>query len=127
LVPPPPGITFTFTLEASAATASPGDTVEFVYCGQNTSDVPLEVLRVDDDRFGPLVLPTERTIVEPGGQICNTGVDLPVSVVVEAADEGTTIVANAFATVQAPDGQVFHAADSAEVRVLTPMPSTGSD
>ncbi|WP_276967876.1 LPXTG cell wall anchor domain-containing protein [Desertimonas flava] len=103
-----------------------GETIEYVYCGENTSDVPLEVIRVDDDRFGTLILPADRTVVEPGGEICNTELDLPVSLVVEAADEGTTIINRAIATVQTVDGRQFQLSDSAEVEVPAPMPPTGA-
>jgi LPXTG-motif cell wall-anchored protein len=103
-----------------------GETIEYLYCGQSTSDVPLEVIRVDDDRFGTLILPADQTVVEPGGVICNTELDLPVSLVVEATDEGTTTINHAVATVQTPDGQRFQLSDSAEVEVPTPIPPTGA-
>jgi len=101
--------------------------VTYSYCGENTSDVALEVLRVDDDRFGTLELPDDRTVVQPGETICNTDVDLPVSYVVEETDEGTTIVNHAFATVQTLDGEAFQATDAAEVEVPVPaIAATGA-
>ena len=65
LMPPPPGITFTFTNDPSVPVAEVGDTVEYSYCGENTSDVDLEVVRVVDDRFGMLEVPEEQTIFRP--------------------------------------------------------------
>ena len=55
--------------------------MEYSYCGENTSDVDLEVVEVVDDRFGVLRVPEERTIVSPGEMLCNTDLGLPVSYV----------------------------------------------
>ena len=49
------------------------------YCGQNTSDVPLEVVRLVDDRLGVVIeLPDVETVVAPGESLCNTDLGLPV-------------------------------------------------
>jgi hypothetical protein len=119
--------------------ADVGSTVQYRYCGENTSDVDLEVVRVVDDRLGVLEVPEESTIVSPGETLCNTDLGLPVSYVVEASDAGTTIVNNAVVTVRTTgvDAQAFQAADPAEVEVPTvaapttttvtePIPATGS-
>ena len=114
----PPEIAFTFTNEASVPVAAVGETVEYVYCGENQSDVALEVLRVVDDRLGVLELPDVETIVQPGQTFCNTDLGLDVIYEVQARDEGTTIVNNAVVTVR-PVGQAqaFQATDPAEVEV----------
>ena len=116
----PPDIAFTFTNEPSVETAAVGDTVEYSYCGENTSDVDLEVVRVVDDQYGVLEVPEAQTIVSPGETLCITDIGLPVSYVAVAGDAGTTIVNNAVVTVQTvgDDPQAFQAADPAEVEVL---------
>ena len=120
LLPPPPDITFTFTNDPSVPTAEVGDTVEYSYCGENTSDVDLEVVRVVDDRYGTLEVPEEETILSPGETLCNTDLGLPVTYVAGPADEGTTIVNNAVVTVRTVGAQpqAFQAADPAEVEIL---------
>ena len=71
--PEAPAATFTFTATPSVTTAELGDTIEYVYCGQNTGDVPLEVLRLVDDRLGVVIELTDRRDGgEPGGSLCNT-------------------------------------------------------
>jgi hypothetical protein len=137
LLPPPPGITFTFTNDPSVPTAEVGDTVEYSYCGENTSDVDLEVVRVVDDRYGTLEVPEEETILSPGETLCNTELGLPVTYVPRPADAGTTIVNNAVVTVRTVGAQpqAFQAADPAEVEILaagaqvapttTTLPRTG--
>src|SRR4029079_1760320 len=119
LIPPPPGITFTFTNDPSTPEASVGDTVDYSYCGTNTSDVELEVLRVDDSRFGILEVPDAATIVRPGETLCNSDLGLPVTYTVPPADSGTTIVNDAVVTVRpvGVDAQSFEAADEAQVVV----------
>jgi LPXTG-motif cell wall-anchored protein len=122
LTPPPPGITFTFTNDASVEVAEVGETIDYTYCGENTSDVPLEVIQVDDDRFGLLTVPEEQTIVEPGETLCSTDLGLPVSYVATEADVGTTIVNNAVVTARTvgAEPQAFQSADQAEVEILAP-------
>jgi hypothetical protein len=116
--PTPPDIAFTFTNDPSVPTAEVGDTVDYSYCGENNSDVDLEVVRVVDDRFGILEVPEESTIVSPGETLCNTDLGLPVSYQTLDSDAGTTIVNNAVVTVRTADGEEFQAADPAEVEVL---------
>jgi LPXTG-motif cell wall-anchored protein len=116
--PAPPDIVFTFTNDPSVATAEVGETVDYFYCGENTSDVELEVVRVVDDRFGILEVPEESTVVSPGERLCNTDLGLPVSYQTVDSDAGTTIVNNAVVTVRTDDGQEFQAADPAEVEVF---------
>ncbi len=100
--------------------AEVGETIDYTYCGENRSDVPLEVIQVDDDKFGLLTVPDEQTIVEPGETLCSTDLGLPVSYVATEADAGTTIVNNAVATVRTvgAEPQAFQAADPAEVEIL---------
>jgi hypothetical protein len=119
LIPPPPGITFTFTNDPSVPVAEVGELVAYAYCGENTSDVDLEVVRVEDDRFGVLEVPEESTIVSPGETLCNTDLGLPVTYEIAESDAGTTIVNNAVVTVRTvgAEPQAFQAADPAEVRV----------
>jgi hypothetical protein len=114
----PPDIIFTFTNEPSVPVAAAGDTVEYFYCGENRSEVALEVLRVVDDRYGVLELPDVATIVQPGQTFCNTDLGLYVNYEVQPHDEGSTIVNNAVVTVR-PVGQAqtFQATDPAEVEV----------
>ena len=52
---PPPDVTFTFDVTPSVSTAAVGQTVEYTYCGQNTSTIPLEVVRLVDDRLGVVI------------------------------------------------------------------------
>jgi hypothetical protein len=120
LTPPPPGISFTFANDPSVPTAEVGDTVEYSYCGQNTSEVDLEVVRVVDDRYGTLEVPEEQTTLSPGETLCNTDLDLPVTYVARPADAGTTIVNNAVVTVRTlgAEPQEFQAADPAEVEIV---------
>ena len=76
----PTDVTFTFTVTPSVATAAVGDTIEYAYCGQNTSDVELEIVRLVDDRLGVVIeLPSVETVVAPGDSLCNTDLDLPSS------------------------------------------------
>jgi hypothetical protein len=42
------------TAWALTTVARVGEIAAYAYCGQNTSDVDLEVVRVVDDRFGAL-------------------------------------------------------------------------
>ena len=111
---------FTFTNEPSEPIAAVGDTIEYSYCGENTGDVDLEVVRIVDDRFGVLEVPEEQTVVAPGETLCNTDLELPVTYVVEPEDVGTTIVNNAVVTVQRLEDEpaTFEATDSAEVEVV---------
>jgi hypothetical protein len=83
--------------------AEVGAVIEYSYCGENTSDVDLEVVRVEDDKFGVLEVPAESTIVAPGETLCNTDLGLPVSYVVAPEDAGKTIVNNAVVTDPATD------------------------
>ena len=94
--------------------------MEYSYCGENTSEVDLEVVRVVDDRYGTLEVPEEETILSPGETLCNTDLGLPVTYVARPADAGTTIVNNAVVTVRTvgAEPQAFQAADPAEVEIL---------
>ena len=116
----PPDIAFSFTNDASVEVAEVGDTIDYTYCGENTSDVDLEVVRVVDDKFGVLEVPDEQTVVEPGESLCSTDLGLPVSYVATEADAGSTIVNNATVTVRTvgDDPQTFQATDPAEVEIL---------
>ena len=116
----PPEVTFTFSKSASASTAAVGETVEYVYCGQNTSEIPLEVIRLVDDRLGVVIeLPDVETVVAPGDSLCNTDIGQPVSYAVTPADLGTTITNHAVVTVrtQEPTPRTFQATAVAEVDV----------
>ena len=118
--PPLPPVTFTFTKTASTSTAVVGDTVEYTYCGQNTSEIPLEVVRLVDDRLGVVIeLPSVETVVAPGDSLCNTDIGQPVSYTVTRDDENTTIVNDAVVTIrtQEPTPREFQAVASTEVDV----------
>ena len=112
-------------MRASAST-SVGDTIEYSYCGENTSDLDLEVVRVVDDRFGVLDLPDEPATVLPGETICTGDVGPPVAYVVTAGDAGKTITNNAVVTVRilGDEAQGFQAVDAAEVQVLAGASTT---
>ncbi len=94
--------------------------MEYSYCGENTSEVDLEVVRVVDDRYGTIEVPEEETILSPGETLCNTDLGLPVTYVARPADAGTVIVNNAVVTVRTvgAEPQAFQAADPAEVEIL---------
>jgi hypothetical protein len=116
-------VTFTFTKTASTASAAIGDTVDYVYCGQNTSDIPLEVMRLVDDRLGVVIeLPGVETVVAPGDTLCNTDLGLPVRYTVTLADAGTAITNHAVVTVRTlePTPRVFQASATAVVDVPIP-------
>ncbi len=118
-----PDVTFTFTKSASASMAGVGDEIEYTYCGENTSDIPLEVVRLVDDRLGVVIeLPDVQTVVGPGESLCNTDVGQPVSYTVTLSDLGTTITNSAVVTVrtQEPTPRVFQASATATVRVPLP-------
>ena len=94
----PPEVTFTFFTTPSESRAAVGDTVEYLYCGQNTSTIPLEVVRLVDDRLG--VLLGGGVVVDPGESVCNTDVGPPVTYVVQESDAGGVINNNAVVTVR---------------------------
>ena len=82
-----PDVSFTFTKTPSVPTAGVGDTVEYVYCGQNTGAIPLEVVRLVDDRLGVVIeLPGVETVVGAGDSLCNTDIGQPVNYTVRLAD-----------------------------------------
>ena len=116
----PPDVSFTFTKTASVAEAVVGDTVEYTYCGQNTSTIPLEVVRVVDDRLGVVIEdPAAVTVVEPGESVCNTDLGFPASYVVQATDTGSFIDNNAVVTVRTQETKPreFQATASSSVGV----------
>ena len=122
--PVPPEVTFTFTKTASAAVARVGDTVEYTYCGQNTSDIPLEVVRLVDDRLGVVIEnPAVETIVEPGETLCNTDVGQPVTYTVTRADLDTTIINYAVVTVRTLEDTPREFQAVAVTRVAVPLPA----
>ena len=130
----PPDVTFTFAKTVSTQTAAIGDVVSYTYCGRNTSDIPLEVVRLVDDRLGVVIaLPNVDTVVPPGKTVCNTDLGLPIDYTVAASDLGSTIVNEAVVTVhtQEQPPREFQAAAVAEVRVPMPAaafaPLNGSD
>ena len=71
---PPPDVSFTLSVTPSVTQAAVGDTVEYVYCGQNTSTIPLAEVRLVDDRIG-VVLEGEEPIA-PGESVCTTDVGI---------------------------------------------------
>ncbi len=118
-------VTFTFTTTADVASAVVGETVQYSYCGQNTSAIPLEVVRLVDDRLGVVLEDTATpTIVQPGATLCNTDLGLPVSYEVTPADADTTIVNNAVVTVRTLESppRTFQASASTTVDVPSSKP-----
>ncbi len=121
--PAPPEVTFTFTTSASPPVARVGDTVEYTYCGQNTSDIPLEVVRLVDDRLGVVIeLPDVATVVAPGETLCNTDVGQPVTYTVTEADIDTTIINAAVVTVRTLEDTPREFQAAAGTRVSVPLP-----
>ena len=121
--PVPPEVSFTFTKSASAAVARVGDTVEYTYCGLNTSDIPLEVVRLVDDRLGVVIeLPDVQTVVAPGETLCNTDVGQPVTYTVTEADLDTTIINSAVVTVRTLEDTPREFQAVAVTRVSVPLP-----
>ena len=116
----PEDISFAFRNEASVETAEAGDTVEYTYCVENTSEGDLELTQLVDDRFGEIQLPDDPTIIPPGDTVCVTGDSEPVTYDVATSDEGTTVANNAVATIQTSGGEpeAFQATDGAEVEVV---------
>ena len=120
-----PDVSFTFTKTPSVSTAGVGDTVEYVYCGQNTGAIPLEVVRLVDDRLGVVIeLPGVETVVAPGDSLCNTDIGQPVTYTVRLADVGTTITNHAVVTVRTVEAtpRVFQATATATVDVALSPP-----
>ncbi len=116
----PADVSFTFSKTASVAMAAVGDEVEYVYCGRNTSGIPLEVVRLVDDRLGVVIeLPDVETVVGPGETLCNTDIGQPISYTVALSDLGTTITNHAVVTVRTQEDppRVFQASATAGVRV----------
>jgi LPXTG-motif cell wall-anchored protein len=132
---PPPDIAFAFATIASVESAAVGDTVEYAYCAENTSGVPLEVVQVVDDRLGMLELPPEPTVVAPGETLCSDDLGPPISYVVAADDAGTTSTNNAVVTVRTVEQvpRTFQVTASAKVEIQalrippTRLAETGSD
>ena len=115
----PPDVTFTFSVRPSVTQAAVGDTVEYVYCGQNTSTIPLQVGRIVDDRIG-LIYEGGR-VVAPGESVCNTDVGAPFSYVVQESDAGSVIHNNAVVTVQTQEDEPREFQQTATAEVLVPL------
>jgi hypothetical protein len=117
-------VTFTFTVSANISSAAVGDTVIYDYCGQNTSSIPLEVVRLVDDRIGVLIeLPTVTTTVGPGESICNRDLGIDVTYVVQDSDSGADILNNAVATVRTLETQPRTFQSTAQTTVSVSAPS----
>ena len=102
----PPDVTFTFASTPSQSRAVVGDTIEYWYCGTNTSTIPLEVVRVVDDRLGVVIeLPSVQTIVGPGESVCNTDIGNVARYVVQPDDAGSIIHNNAVVTVRTQEAE----------------------
>ena len=104
--------------------AAVGDTIEYVYCAQNTSPIPLAELRLVDDRIG-VVLEGEEPIA-PGAKVCNTDVGAPASYVVQESDAGSVIHNNTVITVQTQEDQPREFQATAEASVTVPPETVGS-
>ena len=99
--------------------AAVGQTVEYTYCGTNTSTIPLTVVRLVDDRIG-VVLEGGR-VVAPGESLCNTDVGAPASYVVQESDVGSVIINNAVVTVETQEEEPREFQAIAQTEVLVPV------
>ncbi len=115
----PPDVTFTFTVTPSVTRAAVGDTVEYQYCGQNTSTIPLEVVRLVDDRIG--VVLEGGPVVAPGDSVCNTDVGAAVTYVVQESDAGSVIKNNAVVTVRTQEPAPRESQETATSAVAVPL------
>ena len=115
----PPDVTFTFTVTPSVTRAAVGDTVEYEYCGQNTSTIPLEVARLVDDRIG--VVLEGGPVVAPGDSVCNTDVGAAVTYVVQESDAGSVIKNNAVVTVRTQEPAPRESQGTATSAVAVPL------
>ena len=119
----PPDVTFTFTKSASTSVARVGDTVEYTYCGQNTSDIPLEVVRLVDDRLGVVIeLPDVETVVAPGETFA-TRMSASLSVHGDSGGFDTTIINSAVVTVRTLEDTPREFQAVAVTRVAVPLPA----
>ena len=99
-------MSFTFTATPDVTTADVGDTIHLAYCGENTSDIDLEIVKLVDDRLGlVLQLPDVVTLIAPGQTLCNTDVGIEAAYSVQPTDAGTVIHTNAVVTVQTLEDQ----------------------
>ena len=96
-------MTFTFVKTASASIAAVGDTVEYTYCGQNTSAIPLTIVRLVADRLG-VVLEGD-AVVAPGATLCHTDVADVVTYTIPEADAGSVINNNTVVTVRTQEAE----------------------
>ena len=118
----PADVTFTFSVKPSESRALVGDTVEYLYCGTNTSTIPLEVVRLVDDRLGAVIeLPSVETVVAPGQTICNTNIGIPISYTVQPDDAGKVIYNNAVVTVRTKEAQPRQFQGTATANVAVPL------
>ncbi len=87
-----PEVTFTFFKTANMASAVVGQTVSYSYCGENTSGIPLEIVRLVDDRLGVLIeRPNVATTVQPGDTLCNSDTGDVIEYVIQPNDAGTSV------------------------------------
>ena len=115
----PPDVTFTFHVTPSVTRAIVGQTITYSYCGTNTSTIPLEVMRVVDDRIG-LVAEGGR-VVAPGELICNTDIGNTVSYTVRPDDAGKVIHNNAVVTVRTQEDEPRQFQGTATSDVAVPL------
>ena len=121
----PPDVAFTLSVTPSVSRAAVGDTVEYVYCAQNTSTIPLAELRLVDDRIG-VVIEGRGAASLPGASVCNTDVGAPVSYVVQESDAGSVIHNNAVITVQTQEDEPREFQQTAEASVTVPPGTVGA-
>ena len=118
-----PEVTFTFVKTPSASIAAVGDTVEYTYCGQNTSTIPLTIVRLVDDRLG-VVLEGD-AVVAPGATVCHTDVGNVVTYTIPEADAGSVINNNAVVTVRTQEAEPREFQAIAAAAVAVPRPGQG--
>ena len=118
----PPEVTFTFTKTPSVAAASVGQRVGYTYCGQNTSEIPLEVVRLADDRLGVLIeRPSVATVVQPGDTLCSSDTGDVIGYTIQPSDAGTTLVNNSVVTVRTLEDEPREFQATAQATVLVPV------
>ena len=94
--------------------------MEYTYCGQNTSTIPLTIVRLVDDRLG-VVLDGD-AVVAPGATLCHTDVSNIVTYTIREADAGSVINNNTVVTVRTQEAEPreFQAIAAAVVAVPRP-------
>ena len=120
----PPDVTFTFNVTPSASRAAVGDTVTTNFCGTNTSEIELEVVRLVDDHAGVVIeLPSVQTLVGPGDSICSADLGIVPSYVVAPEDAGNVLYTEAVVTVRTTESEPREFQATTRATVAVPLPA----